>query len=1278
MTRRFGLCLLVLSIGFMPVDAQTDMTSSIDNPSFENGFTGWEHKSMGTQTNSVFSIKHGNTYVEKWTGRGGAVGSGQVSQQLTQLPPGNYELTAAAQNIQEDTPNTAQRGAWIFAGDAETTVTTRSTYAVQFAVVNGTVQIGFKAIDASGNWIAVDNFRLTLLNEDLSQQLAEAIAAAETTLGDGSGRESEQLRDAITAAKAVAESQEATGRQQADAIMSLQDAVDLFLRANASEENPLDMKHLIENPSFETGDFTGWTQEHMATQSNTAFPFKHGNIYVEKWTGRGGAVGDALVSQTITNVPCGRYRLTVAAQNIQEDTPNQMQQGTWIFANTFDQPVSTRQHYTLDFVLVSDEMTIGFRAKNATGNYLAVDNFRLEYTHYDIDEIREAFRELTAQAEQLASCKMNAAALQSLTQAIENAQALIPQNTTEGWGYAARVLEAACKTAQTSIEIFAQLKTTIEEAQRLLEETEVEDKSALEEAVQKGIDTYDSDISTDADAQAAIQFIEQAAFALRVANGTGEVPTVVTDTRFIRGATWAFGRSKVTGSNIMEQGFCWSTNPDPKVTDNRTTEYLNQQGRIYWLRDLKPATVYYMRAYAMTKDYAVGYGDVIKFVTVPKGTITHWYNNGGDEATNDRLNSAINSAIDYYWNNLSSIRGFGISVNYSPGTPTADCSYGGWMRVGENASYQQVGTIMHEAFHGIGVGTHDMWWNGEMRSAGNRGDWLGDRVTEAVRFWDNSTTAVITGDDMHLWPYGCNGAQEDTHNDNLYCMMGILAQALNEDGLPGSAEIGYALPYYSFNHEDDVKYYIKNENENRGLHTSYLVETENHQLRWVQMSADEARNDDAAAWYLTFTPGNQYYQLRNAASGYYITYSGGFKTANHNTPTAADNLHLMRGRVDIKVGTGGDQLTTRGYYIIHPESKSNPSVLTANANGQTGSTAFNIAKSATSQRWIILTDDDMQAFESGAVNAMRGELAEVIARIRELAKTPHTECVEGVDETLTNELATIENEANSTSVIAELSELVARARQAGMSFLENVSADHVEQPFDLTFMIQNPDFNTDATTGWNTASAPGYGGGGAEFYEKTFNFNQTLSNMPSGVYDLHALAFQRPGETDAVYTQYAAGTSVVTSYLYIDNTSVTIKNICEDSQPSALFNDGGWGSDKRLGNGRYVPNCMDGAARYFNKGLYDNSVAMKLETSGSNMKIGIRCTQAGSYYWTMFDHFRLFFYGQNATILGVKNINMSSRPDDNAIYDLTGRRIHDNTQLPKGIYIVGKKKVVYK
>ena len=102
------ICAITLS-------AQTDCTSRITNPSFEQGTDGWEHKGMNTQGNSVFSIKDGNTYMERWTGRGGAVGSGRLAQELSNLPAGNYELKVAAQNIQEDTPSTAQTGAWIFA-----------------------------------------------------------------------------------------------------------------------------------------------------------------------------------------------------------------------------------------------------------------------------------------------------------------------------------------------------------------------------------------------------------------------------------------------------------------------------------------------------------------------------------------------------------------------------------------------------------------------------------------------------------------------------------------------------------------------------------------------------------------------------------------------------------------------------------------------------------------------------------------------------------------------------------------------------------------------------------------------------------------------------------------------------------------------------------------------------------------------------------------------------------------------------------------------------------
>ena len=161
-------------------------------------------------------------------------------------------------------------------------------------------------------------------------------------------------------------------------------------------------------------------------------------------------------------------------------------------------------------------------------------------------------------------------------------------------------------------------------------------------------------------------------------------PKVTTNGYVARGSTVALGRSTVSGSNLKEQGFCWSTSPEPTIDDNRSTKYYSHNGSIYVMENLAPSTVYYVRAYAINKSNKVGYGDVVKVVTLPKGNVTWDYDNGADADANARINAAVKDAVGYL-NTYTSINGLHTSVHYGAQTPTADCSYGGWMRVGPNA-----------------------------------------------------------------------------------------------------------------------------------------------------------------------------------------------------------------------------------------------------------------------------------------------------------------------------------------------------------------------------------------------------------------------------------------------------------------------------------------------------------------------------------------------------------------------------------------------------------------
>lgn len=761
-----------------------------------------------------------------------------------------------------------------------------------------------------------------------------------------------------------------------------------------------------------------------------------------------------------------------------------------------------------------------------------------------------------------------------------------------------------------------------------------------------------------------------------LANPTGTAPKVTTGAFVPTGTTIALGRSTISGT-CKEKGFCWSTEPNPTIFDEKTTETFDNNGSIYVMRGLKPSTIYYVRAYAMTNGYQVAYGDVVKIATLRKGVMNYGYDFAGDANQNARINSACAECI-WMYNALSYIPGFYLNVHYvygaGAGDGTADCSYGGWMRVSQKEAYQQTGTILHETNHGVGVGTTNEWYNNaNLRGSVSRGLWLGPRATQMVRFFDNNTTSTMTGDGTHMWPYGINGAHEDSYqpsNHALYFANILITHAMHQDGLICSSQAGFAMPAYVFQQDDNTKYYIKSESAAGGSLTSYLTLTATGTLRNVEASAEEALKDDNYAWNITYNPATSNYIFRNVGTGKYITYSSSsIKGASATTPGTNQNFHLMPSREDVAIG----KYKGTSYWLIKDKAKVLATASYNKAGYYSTSTAnYDASNNAETQRWIFLTADEISEFETEATKAKTAELEDLISNAKSLLATPHHASSEMTDlasikTAFENAIQSAEASKDSYQSPAEVSAAISDIETALVDFLAAATPDDIAKPFDLTFMLVNPNFK-DGTNGWSTSSTVNFSC--VEFFQANFDMSQTTKlKLPIGTYEVRVNAFQRPGSREATYGQ--SGIDNVTTNLYIKATLQKVKNIWADAQPKSL------GGTTYHQNNLYIPDNMEAASKWFANGWYDNSVIVN-SASSSAIKVGIKSTSnTASAYWSIFTNFRLYYYGSytKEDMTKIDNVNDNSVTTSGTYYDLSGRAVKNPS---RGIYIRDGKKIFVK
>ena len=142
-----------------------------------------------------------------------------------------------------------------------------------------------------------------------------------------------------------------------------------------------------------------------------------------------------------------------------------------------------------------------------------------------------------------------------------------------------------------------------------------------------------------------------------------------------------------------------------------------------------------------------------------KGAISYRLSGGSENWPDDRkkaITEAMDAAVEFYNQHANFKKE--LTANNSPGTPTADANYSGWINWGGSINRR---VALHEISHTLGIGTHENWGKNI-----KDGIWIGKHAVALLREFDGKD-AVLRADRMHFWPYGLNFDKESDKKSDL-------------------------------------------------------------------------------------------------------------------------------------------------------------------------------------------------------------------------------------------------------------------------------------------------------------------------------------------------------------------------------------------------------------------------------------------------------------------------------------------------------------------------------
>ena len=295
---------------------------------------------------------------------------------------------------------------------------------------------------------------------------------------------------------------------------------------------------------------------------------------------------------------------------------------------------------------------------------------------------------------------------------------------------------------------------------------------------------------------------------------------------------------------------------------------------------------------------------------------------------------------------------------------------------------------------------------------------------------------------------------------------------------------------------------------------------------------------------------------------------------------------------------------------------------------------------------------------------------------------------------------------NGTAADAEIPAAIKALNEGVTKYvIHDIIADASEaKPADITKVIANSDFATMSSTGWDVKDGTmGFQSNNnveaGEFYNCTFNLQQTLVGLPAGMYRLTTQAFYRNGKAAKDGSDELKYDVNENAFIYFSDKEIpteegkkvatelpeskqAIKTITAHKIAEDKWNDVGLsdnGGLYKMKDGMYIPDNMITAQAFFRSeagSAYDSEPLNFNYDGNSDFRIGLIKNVTVDNDWTIVKNFKLYYLGVDPT--GISEIVTDANAVATKIYNASGMQIG---KLQKGINIIeivmkdGSKKV---